>query len=228
MRKKLYIQTFALALVICGMSLFWGVRVYAYDNHDFQVWNTDSEEVKLNKHSKLMLEQEFRWADNASDFYYQHYDAGYQYILNKYISLGGGYRYIKEKKATSRFMVEDEPYFAAFTSWDLFNFQFNDRMRIEYRYFDYQVNSWRFRNKLDLKFPWKFTKFQIQPMLSDEIFFKFNGIDLNENRLYGGLSFALTKNLKGELCYMLRNTKNLTVCTWKETNVLSAKLKLAF
>lgn len=215
------------ALVVLGMVLFLAVNAHAYDDGDFQVWNTDVEEVKLNKSSKLIFEQEFRWGDNASDFYYQHYDQGYQYILNKYLSLGGGFRYIKEKKL-GKFRDESEPYFAAFTNWDLANFKFSDRTRIEYRYYDYQVSSWRFRNKLDIKFPWKFTKFEIQPMIADEIFFRFNGIDLNENRLYAGFAFTLMKNLKGELTYLFKSNKNTGTCTWYDTNVLSAKLKLAF
>jgi len=202
-------------------------RAYAYDNHDFQVWNTDAQEVKLNKSSKLAFEQEFRWGDNASDFYYQHYDEGYVYLLNQYFNFGGGLRYIKEKKA-GKFRDETEPYLVAFTYWNPAGFSLSNRTRIEYRYFDYQANQWRFRNKLDIKFPWKFTRFQIQPMVSDEIFFKFNGIDLNENRLYAGFAFTLAKNLKGELCYIFRSTKNTGVCTWNDTNVLSAKLKLAF
>lgn len=216
-----------ISFILIGLVSVLITRAYAYDNHDFQVWNTDVEEFKINKTSKLMFEQEFRWGDNASDFYYQHYDTGYQYLFNKYLSLGGGFRYIKEKKAGG-FKVESEPYLAAFAYWDLIGFKFSDRTRIEYRYYDYQADSWRFRNKLDIKFPWKFTKLEIQPMVSDEIFFKFNGSVLNENRLYGGFAFTLTKNLKGELCYMLRTTKNPDVCTWNGTNVLSAKLKLAF
>ena len=214
-------------LVLAGLMSILTTAAYAYDNHDFQVWNTEVEEVKLNNTSKLTFEEEFRWGDNASDFYYQHYDAGYQYIINKYVSAGGGFRYIKDKK-TDKFRDESEPYMAVFTNWDLFGFKFGDRTRLEYRYYDYQMSSWRFRNKLDIKAPWKFTRFEIQPMIADEIFIKSNGMDLNENRLYGGLAFTLTKNLKGELCYMFRSTKNVTVCTWNETNVLSAKLKLAF
>ena len=211
-----------------GLTLMLAGRVYAYDNHDFQVWNTDVEEVKLNKNSKLMFEQEFRWGDNASDFYYQHYDAGYQYIFNKYLSLGGGFRYIKEKK-TNVWRDESDPYVVAFAYWNPSGFSLSDRVRIEYRYYDYQPDAWRFRNKLDIKFPWKFTRFEFQPIIADEIFTPLNSaINLNENRLYGGIAFTLTKNLKGELTYMWRATKNANICTWTNTNVLSAKLKLAF
>jgi len=199
---------------------------YAYDNHDFQVWNTDAEEVRLNKSSKLTFEQEFRWGDNASDFFYQHYDQSYVYLLNKYFNFGGGFRYVKEKK-NDKFRDEAEPYFVTFTYWDLAGFKFSDRNRLEYRYFDYQASFWRFRNKLDIKLPWKFTRFEIQPMIADEIFLKLHGINLNENRLYAGFAFSLTRNLRGELCYIFKTSKNSGTCTWNDTNVLNAKLKLA-
>ncbi len=202
-------------------------RAYAYDNHDFQVWNTNVQEYKPNKFSKITVEEELRWGNNASDFYYQHYDAGYSYILNKHFNLGGGFRYINEKKS-GKFREESEPYFLFLTSWKLAGINFSNRNRIEYRYYDYQVNSWRFRNKLDIKSPWTFTRFKIQPFIADEVFFRFNGIDLNENRLYAGLSFALTKNLSAELSYLWRTTKNTNTCTWNDTNVLSIKTKLSF
>lgn len=215
------------SLLCAALMVMWAIKIYAYDNHDFQVWNTDSEEWKINKVSKLTFEQEFRWGNNASDFYYQHYDQGYIYMPNEYFNFGAGLRYIKEKKV-DKFRDDTQPYFVAFTYWNSANFNLSDRVRIEYHYYDYQANFWRFRNKLDIKFPWKFTWLKIQPMVADEIFFRFNGIDLNENRLYGGLAFVLIKNLKAELCYLWKTNKNTTTCTWKDTNVLSAKFKLAF
>jgi len=215
-----------LILVIGFLSLFTP-KAYAYDNHDFQVWNTESQEWKVNATSKLAVEEEFRWGDNASEFYYQHYDIGYFYLLNKYFNFGGGFRYVLSRTG-DKFREEDEPYFATLIFWDPAGFSLANRTRIEYRYFDYQPAQWRFRNKLDIKFPWRFTRFAIRPMVADEIFFKFNGIDLNENRLYAGLAFTLSKNLTGELCYMLRSIKNTGTCTWNDTNVLSTKLKLAF
>ncbi|MCX5696335.1 MAG: DUF2490 domain-containing protein [Candidatus Omnitrophica bacterium] len=203
------------------------VRAYAYDNHDFQIWNTDVEEFKVNKTSKITFEQEFRWGDNASEFYYQHYDVGYAYLLNKYFNFGGGFRYI-EQKTSGKFKEEDEPYLVAFMFWNPGGFNLSDRFRAEYRHFDYQTDSWRLRNKLDIKLPWKFTRFEFQPMVADEVFFKVNGGDLNENRLFAGFAFNLLKNLKGEICYMLRSTKNSGICTWSDTNVLNTKLKLSF
>jgi len=217
-----------IAVLILGLfSAIVGTRVYAFDNHDFQVWNTDVEEFKVNKSSKLVLEEEFRFGKSASDFYYQHYDLGYVHDLNNYLNLGFGYRHINEMK-NSKFREENEPYGMATLFWGLAGFKFDDRSRLEYRYFDYQVSSWRYRNKFTARSPWNFTKMKIQPYICDEFFFKFNGIDINENRFSAGLGLNLTKNIKGEIYYMLRSTKNPGICTWSDTNVLGTKFKISF
>ncbi len=218
------------SFLLMGLVLATTIRAYAYDNHDFQFWNTEVEEMRLNKNSKLVFEQEFRLGDNAGDLYYQHYDVGYIYELSKYFSAGIGYRYIKELK-NKAFRVENEPYLLAIFYWSLSGFKFDDRSRFEYHTFDYdQADSGRYRNKLTVKFPWKFSKREIQPYLADEIFIRFNGTDLNQNRFFAGLGFIITKNLKGEIYYMLKSTKNYSKLesTWTEANVLGTKLKLAF
>jgi len=48
------------SFILIGFILMLAGRVYAYDDHDFQVWNTDVEEFKINKDAKIALEEEFR------------------------------------------------------------------------------------------------------------------------------------------------------------------------
>jgi len=89
--KKQIVLVMVLLLIVTAVA-------YAYDDGDFQVWNTDVEELKINNNSKIAFEEEFRWGDNADEFYYHHYDAGFFYNLEKYLNIGGGYRYIYELK----------------------------------------------------------------------------------------------------------------------------------
>ncbi len=219
MRKAFYI--------LIGLILVTAQKAYAFDNHDFQIWNTDVEEFKINASSRMALEEEFRLGGNAGDFYYQHYDLGFIHDLNKYLNIGAGYRQIYEKKNSS-FKQENEPYVSATVFYDLNGFKLDSRSRLEYRHFDYQSDSWRYRNKFNVKFPWKFTSMQIQPYVADEIFIKLNGIVLNTNRLYAGLGFNLTKNLKGEVYYLLQDTENTDTHKWTDINVLGTKLKISF
>jgi len=213
-------------LAMAGLALIIAVSAYAYDDGDFQVWNTDVEEFKINKDAKLAFEEEFRWGDNANEFYYHHYDAGFFYNLKQYLNVGGGYRHVYELKK-GKFKLENEPYVTATLLWDLKGFKFDDRNRLEYRHFDYQADSWRYRNKFTVKLPWKFSKLEIQPYLSDEIFIGFEGAsEFNQNRFSPGLSMNLSKNIKAELYYMLQTTKSSG--NWIDANVLGTKLKIAF
>ena len=207
-------------LMVCAV-------VYAYDDADFQIWNTDSEEFNLKKNLKITLEEEFRWGDNANQFYYHHYDAGIFYALNKYLNIGGGYRHVYELKK-GKFKPENEPYLAATLFFEMQGFTLDSRNRMEYRHFDYQDDSWRYRNKFTLKSPWKFTKMQIQPYAADEIFIGFGdgATEFNQNRFSSGLGMTLTKSLKTEIYYMLVCAKSSGA--WIDSNVLGVKLKIAF
>jgi Protein of unknown function (DUF2490) len=217
--KKQIVLVMALLLIVTAMA-------YAYDDGDFQVWNTDVEEMKINDNSKIALEEEFRWGDNANEFYYHHYDAGFFCNLKKYLNIGGGYRHIYELKK-GKFKQENEPYITATLLWDIKGFKFEDRNRMEYRYFDYQADSSRYRNKITMKLPWKLTKIGIQPYLSDEIFVSFGGTNqFNQNRFSSGISMNLTKNVKAEVYYMLQSAKSSG--KWTDTNILGIKLKVAF
>ncbi len=214
-------------LAIIGFVLVMSGPAYAFDDHDFQVWNTDVEEFKISKDAKIALEEEFRWGDNANKFFYQHYDAGIFYSLNKYLNIGGGYRQVYELK-NEEFKVENEPYLTATLFLNYHGFAFDSRNRLEYRHFNYQNDSGRYRNKFSLKFPWKFTKAQIQPFVSDEILIGFGdgASELNQNRFYSGFGMNLTKNIKAEIYYMLLSTKGAD--KWTDANVLGTKLKIAF
>ena len=200
--------------------------LFAYDDGDFQVWNTETEEYKINKDTKVVLEEEFRWGGSAKEFYYQHYDLGFFYSLQKHLNVGAGYRHVLYKSG-GKFLVENEPYLTATLLWDFAGFKFDDRSRLEYNHFDYKDDTWRYRNKFTVKSPWKFTRFEIQPYLADEIFVLFDDSQrLNQNRFFAGLGMVITKNLKAEIYYMLQSTKGSKL--WTAINVLGTKLKLVF
>ncbi|MCK9430993.1 MAG: DUF2490 domain-containing protein [Candidatus Omnitrophica bacterium] len=215
-----------IVFMACALTLLLSADLYAYKDGDFQVWNTDIEEFKVNEDAKIVLEEEFRWGGSAKEFYYQHYDLGFFYSLKKYLLVGAGYRHVLSK-SKGKFLVENEPYISAILLWDFEGFKFDDRSRLEYNHFDYKDDTWRYRNKFTVKLPWKFTRFEIQPYLADEIFILFDdGQRLNQNRFFAGLGMTITKNLKGEIYYLLQSSKNSNL--WTAANVLGTKFKLLF
>ncbi len=215
--------------LVIGLLLIIVNAAYAYDNGDFQVWNTDVQEIKINDKSKAALEEEFRWGDNANEFYYQHYDIAWIYALSKSWDLKLSYRYILEKKS-GKFKVENEPNINATYKWNFLGCDMSNRFRLEYRNFDYQTDFWRYRNMLAIRAPWKFTKFQIRPFVADDLFINSKGASIHNNRFYSGLGFKLFKNFDGDIFYILQHTRNvgMTKTTWRRTNVFGVRLRAIF
>ncbi len=201
-------------------------KAYAYDSGDFQIWNTDVEEVKIAKGVKFSMEQEFRFGEDATEFYYQHYDFGFVYGFDKMLDLGFSYRLVYERYK-QKWREEDMPNANATLKLDLWKFKFDDRNRIEYRHFRYKEDNVRYRNKFTLKFPIDFAKIKISPYTSDEIFVSSDSTGYNENRFSAGTEFELTKYAKADLCYMLKNNR-VRGDKWSCANVLGTKIKIAF
>lgn len=86
----------SLVLVLCFVMLSSNAYA-AYEHGDFQIWNTEGEDVKIGKDTKLTMEQEFRWGGNASELFYQHYDWGFAWAFDKRLEIALGYRLIYEK-----------------------------------------------------------------------------------------------------------------------------------
>jgi len=86
--------------------------------------------------------------------------------------------------------------------------------------------AWRYRNKLTVLFPFKFTDLEVQPYIADEVFIDFHGAKFNRNRLYAGLKFKVIKNLKADVFYLWQTSKKKSKRI--DYNVIGLKLKLVF
>lgn len=217
-----------LKLIAVCLFLFSAVsKGFCYENGDFQIWNTEIQEFKVNKELKVAFDEEFRWGENASELYYWHFDAGLFYDINKYLNFGGGWREIYGL-VKGKFHPESAPYGTVTLSLDVLGFKFDDRNRLEGHDYDYKDDAITYRNKLGVKLPWKFTSIDIQPYASEEIFVSFGGASrgFNQNRFSSGFSIKIIENLKAELYYMLQSSKPSK--NWINSNILGTKLKLVF
>lgn len=206
--------------------LFLCPKIFAFDDGDFQYWNTESISKKLSQHWEVTLEEEFRWGDNASNPYYNHTDLGFNYSgFATWLELGLNYRHINEDK-NSDWQVENRPHINATLKCSIYDIVFSSRARLEYRNREDAENYWRYRNKFNIKLPLKLTALKIQPYIADEIFYDFDVETLNRNRLYGGFSFKIVKNLKGEVYYLWETTEKSD--KWNDAHVLGTKIKLSF
>lgn len=216
--KRQILIVFSLVLISTGLA-------YAFDDGDFQIWYTQSQELRITEKRKIELEEGFRFGDNAESLYYHYYDVGLTHSLNK-LDFKINYRRVYEKKK-GKFREENRFHINAILKYKLQAFKLSNRHRLEYRCFNYRPNILRYRNKFSIKFPSiRLAKLKIQPYLADEIFLNFEGKSFNQNRFYCGFDMKLTKRLKAELYYLLRRSRHKN--EWKDTNVLGTKMKLVF
>jgi hypothetical protein len=213
-------------IVVTALILLAACRAYGYQDGDFQIWNTDAQEVKIRKGVKFAMEEEFRFGDSASELYYQHYEWGLVFGFARMLDLGFFYRLIYEKDK-HKWREEDMPHADATLKSGLWKFKLQDRNRIEYKHYRYKDDFIRYRNKFTLKLPLDFAKLKIAPYVSDEIFVVSTGDGFNENRFFTGAELELTKYVKADIYYLLKS-KLVSGDKWKDANVLGGKLKIAF
>lgn len=213
-------------LFITALVTLIALNAYAYDNGDFQIWNTDYQNIEVIKKIKLSMEQEFRFGENASELYYQHYEWGVVFGFDRMLDLAFCYRLVLDKYK-HKWREEDQPNVNATLKLDLWKFKFEDRNRLEYRHFRYRDDFIRYRNKFTLKLPFDFKKIKVSPYASDEIFISSNATGFNENRICSGVEFGLTKYVKFDTYYLFKSNK-VKGDKWNSANVLGLKLKIAF
>ena len=65
--------------VLLVLSLIFTQTGFAFDNGDLQNWSSIAFEGKINNQWKIILDEEFRFADDVSDLFYQRTDLGIMY-----------------------------------------------------------------------------------------------------------------------------------------------------
>ncbi len=205
------------------LFLFAAVPAFALEDGDFQLWNTEVIEAKLNDSFKVKVEEELRFGEDVSILYYRHTDGGVTWKVTDGLDLGVNYRQLYEKKK-NKWKEENRPHINGTVKREWLGFKFKDRNRFEYRIKKGGDDTTRYRNKATVLFPLKWTKLDIQPYVADEIFVDFEGEKLNRNRLYAGFNAKLFKHFKTDIFYLWQTTKKNS--KWINYNILSLKLKL--
>lgn len=224
--RKLFNGRLAIFIALVLFALLYYSECLAFDDGDFQYWNTESISWRINKLWQLTLEEEFRFGDDAGNPYYRHSDLGATYSgIADWLDIGINYRQILEERSGD-WKYENQPQLNTTVKFKLSDFTCSTRSRFEYRNREDADNFWQYANKLTVNLPLKLTRLEIQPYLADEIFVDFDQEELSRNRLYAGFSLKLLQSLKGELFYLWQRSKKSG--KWSDCHVFGSKLKFSF
>src|SRR5574341_44157 len=201
-------------------------------DNDFQFWNTEAIEGKINDQWKAYVEAELRFGDDASEFYYQHTHLEILYKALEWLEIGAAYRQAWEldDPATDLWFTEYRPMVNVTLKHKWNDWEFSDRNRFEFRNFDVKDDKFRYRNKLKAKSPWKWTALHINPFVADELFFEEdsdNGFNRNRLDVGVGLDFGdYVAHLSGEIYYRWQTSDK--GAEWIDFHIFGTQLKFKF
>lgn len=104
----------------------------------------------------------------------------------------------------------------------LLGLEINDRDRLDAEFPEHAEEGPVYRNALTIATAKKWTPLEIQPFVSDEIFYNFLTKDMSENQAFAGFNFRVTENIGASLSFMMdsghvRDADNSA--HWKKTPI---------
>lgn len=221
---------FALALIILFSTLTFPQTP---PTDDVQFWNetsltiplfkTKDEKGKETERVSLFFNGVLRLGRNVSHLVDERIGFGFDFKINKYVSLSPSYLYVAAQPYRGRRDFESRFRFAVNLEKKFEKFSVRDRNLFEFSFKNSRSDSTRYRNKFQLNYPIKKDgKELFTPFAADEIYYDFQAKDLTRNDFSAGIAKQLNKNLSADFFYLLRNNKGNVL---KYVNVFGINLK---
>ena len=189
------------------------------DNLDNQFWNetqlvfplvkTEDESGETIDRLSLFVNGNLRVGRNISRLTDKRIGFGFDYQLNKYVSLTPSYIYIAQQSAAGVSEYESRLRFAVNLENGWKKFSVDDRNLAEYRSRNNRSDSVRYRNRLRFRFPIKKDNKEIfVPFAANEIYYDFQEKTFSRNEFSVGASRKLNSNVTADFFYLLRRNKS--------------------
>lgn len=203
---------------------------------DFQFWNETQIAAPLvkskDKNGKdfervtLFISGSLRGGGNYSRFVDERIGFGFDFKINKYLTLTPSYFYRAAQPFQNRKEYENRFRFAATLENKWTRFSVRDRNLVEYRSRNSRTDSVRYRNKLQFNFPVQKNKKEIfAPFVADEIFYDFHDEAWTRNELTLGIGKKFTPTFSADFFYLYQRNRGNVL---KNVNSLGVNLKFKF
>jgi Protein of unknown function (DUF2490) len=201
----------------------------APDTHDNQFWNETQLSIPITRSDgkpklSFLLNGNLRFGGNISRFADERIGFGFEYKLNKHITLTPSYIYIGQQPQANAHLYESRLRFAVGLEnrWKMFSI--DDRNLIEYRFRNNLPDSTRYRNKLRFIYPVKKgDKELFAPFAANEVYYDLRAKTFSRNELSLGVTRKLKKNLSADFFYLWQANKTGSP---RQLNVVGVNLKL--
>lgn len=215
--KKLFtilITSFLLSLFLCNNAI-------ARD--DWEFWNMETIKTKITDKIGVTLIEEFRFNEDAGNFYTHVQYLGPTYTFNENFGVGILHQMVNSKKndkwnTNHRFDLD------AYISAKIYDFKIDTRTRFER---DVTINTWTYRAKEQISRDILLLNRNYTPYISNEGYLALTPeIKYNENRATLGIKTKFLLGTDIDLYYMNRAKKPKN--DWVNSNVLGVSVGYKF
>ena len=162
---------------------------------------------KLDDDSALVYRANMVTRDGTSDLFFGYVDGNYRRKLTDHWSVEAGYRHAFLKLG-SGWREEYRPMLSLYWRGTLFDGNFSNRHRLEFRYFEGDAQDRvRYRNESVWTSRNTITDYHLTPFVEEEFFYDITGKELNVNWVTLGVSKSWAKGKKWKLGYRLQSQK---------------------
>jgi hypothetical protein len=172
---------------------------------DTQSWNDVQLTVPLSKQVDFLIQGTLRIGGNLSKPVDERWGFGFNYKVNKYVTLSELYFHREARPPHGRHEVEERLTLGATLRKPIGKFTLSERNLFECRWRQPQVDAWRYRNRIQIEHPFTIKKAKFTLFVSDEVFYDWSLHDWVRNRFAIGASHVFNKHFTGDLYYLRQN-----------------------
>ncbi len=220
-------------LILAVFFCFSAVNFFAQSTapeSDFQVWNDTqiaiplikSKDKKIDRVS-LIFYTTLRTGENSKRFIDERIGAGFEFRINKYLTLTPNFMYRAGQPVTGGREYETRLRFDVGLEKKFNHFAIKNRSRIEQRFRNSRADSTRYRNKFTFTVPIMRGKEELfAPFVATEPFYEFQSKHWTRNEFTVGISKKFNSAFTAEFFYLLQNNRGNTL---RYVNVAGINLK---
>ena len=194
---------FLTALIMCATG--HALAQAPVPKTDTQSWNDVQLTIPVSKKVDFLIQGTLRIGGNLSKPVDERWGFGFNYKLNKYVTLSESYFHREARPPNGRHEVEERLTLGATLRKPIGKFTLSDRNSVERRWRQPQVDAWRYRNRLQLEHPFTIQKAKFTWFVSDEVFYDWSLHDWVRNRFAVGASHVFNKHFTLDLHYTRQN-----------------------
>ena len=194
---------FGSAILLCAFVT--AIAQTRVPKSDVQSWTDIQLTVPVNKKVDLLIQGTLRFGGNITAPVDERWGFGFNYKLQKYVTLNELYFHREAKPPNGRQEREDRFTVGATLRKPIGKFALVDRNWFERRWRAPQVDAWRYRNRVQLEHPFEINKAKFTGYVSDEVFYDWSLHDWVRNRFAIGANHAFNKHFTLDLYVMRQN-----------------------